>query len=477
MKRPRNPLASAPSLASSRRLFQLGLAAVVAACVYFAYASPLSDPNQVAMGLAMLVLSAIPALLWALHAQRHFPAFEIFMLTGINFYAIPMLSGQPAAFAFPDRAVTDAALVVLLFQACAIAAFLAARGRRAQDPLLTRPLLPDRLLYQTQAGMWLTTAYLCISNFTSVIPYNVEPILRAIFIGVGIVSAFVQARLWGEGKLDRTGKTICAVNLSVQVILFFSTLYLINGISMVTLFLIAYVTASRRLPLAFLAVFVPLVAVLHNGKSAMREIYWHEDPQARPTLFELPAFYGQWFSFGLSRPPGLHHDTSLTENLLERAALFHMVCLTVDRIPAYEPFMDGETYQDIPAQLVPRILWPGKPSPAQSNSRLAIYLGLVTEQTASSVSIAFGFIAEAYANFGFVGVAVLGLVLGWGYKRMSLLGQNAPQFSALGLFLILLTAWSFQVEQVMAIWLTSLFQATVVIVGLPLAVRAFLDRR
>jgi hypothetical protein len=42
----------------------------------------------------------------------------------------------------------------------------------------------------------------------------------------------------------------------------------------------------------------------------------------------------------------------------------------------------------------------------------------------------------------------------------------------MGLFLILLTAWSFQVELVMASWLTSLFQATVVVVGIPFAIRA-----
>lgn len=478
MPSPYTPSNRASSAAASRRLFQFGTAAVIVACAYLGYTSPLTDPLQIALGLGMLVLAALPALLWAREARTHFPAFEIFMLTGVNFYAVPMLSGiNPDLFAFPDRAVVDAALVIVLFQVCAIAAFVAARGHRARSPLLTEPLLPERVQYQTQAGMWLNTIYLGVASFTAVIPYNLLPIFRAIFVGIGIVSAFIQARLWGEGKLDRTARLICGFNLAAQLVLLFSNLYLISGISLVALFLIAYVTASRRLPIVFLAVFIPILAVLHNGKSAMREIYWHEDPQAKPTLTELPAFYAQWFRLGLHTGVARQKSRTLTENLLERAALFHMVCLTVDRIPDFLPFLDGDTYKDIPAQLVPRVLWPGKPSPALSNSRLAIYLGLVTRESAKTVSIAFGFIAEAYANFGFWGVAGLGLILGWFFKRVSSLGQGVPQFSALGLFLILLTAWSFQVEQVMATWLTSLFQATVAIVGIPVAIHYFLGRK
>jgi hypothetical protein len=223
---------------------------------------------------------------------------------------------------------------------------------------------------------------------------------------------------------------------------------------------------------------LPVIAVLHSGKAAMRDIYWRtaEEP-LRPALLELPAFYQHWIELGLHPPESRpERKRSLAENLLERAALFQMLCLTTDRIPDYYPYLNGETYKDIPAQIVPRVLWPGKPSPHRSNARLAIYLGLVDEEGAEKVSIAFGLICEAYANFGFIGVAVLGLALGAAFKRLTLLGLQAPQFSALGLFLILLTAWSFQVEQVLATWLISLFQATVVVVGIPLASRSVLTK-
>jgi hypothetical protein len=452
------------------------MTAVVLACVYYGFASPLKDPIQVALGLAMLVLSALPALLWAHDTRPRFPAFEIFMLTGINFYAIPMLGGQPEVFGFPPKAMTDAAVAVLAFQLPAVAAFLVVRGRRAEHPLLISSLLPEKVLIQTQAGLWINTVYLCVAIFTNLIPYNIAPILRAMFIGLGTVCAFIQARLWGEGRLNRTAKTMCGLSLFLQVMLLFSGLYLINGISILALFLIAYVTASRRIPLLFLGIFLPILAVLHNGKSAMRDIYWQGNTSTQPGLTDFPGFFAQWITLGLRPPASTGESRTMASNLLDRAALFHMVCLTVDRIPAFQPYLAGETYKDIPAQLVPRILWPNKPSPALSNARLAIYLGLVDEETAQNVSIAFGFISEAYANFGLLGVAALGIVMGWGYKAVMLLGQDAPQFSALGLFLILMTAWSFQAEMIMASWLTSLFQAAVVVVGLPVAWNAMMRK-
>jgi hypothetical protein len=391
-----------------------------------------------------------------------------------------MLSGHNGVVTFPDRVITDAALTMIIFQAPAIVAFFLTRGRPARHPLLVEQLLPDRILMQTQAGMWLNTLYLYITTFTTLVPqeWTVAPILHATFAGIGIVCAFVQARLWGEQRLNSTAKFICGFNLALQVIFSFSGLYLISGISLLVLFLISYVTACRRLPVLLIAACLPVLAVLHNGKSAMRAVYWEDDLQPCLSITDLPGFFEQWIHLGLHPPEDdAEERKSLTANLLERASLFQMLCLANQRIPDSLPYLNGETYADIPAQLVPRVVWPDKPSPHLSNSRLGIYLGLLDQEAAEKVSIAFGFIAEAYCNFGFLGVAVLGAVMGWVFKRVVLLSLDAAQFSALGLLTILLAAWSFQVELVMASWLTSFFQAAVVVIGVPMAAARFLGWR
>jgi putative effector of murein hydrolase len=100
--------------------------------------------------------------------------------------------------------------------------------------------------------------------------------------------------------------------------------------------------------------------------------------------------------------------------------------------------------------------------------RLGLYFGLLDEDSATKVSIAFGQLAESYTNFGFVGLALLGVTVGVGFKFVSTLSIGAPQLSTIGLFVILLTAWSFQTEMIAATWLSSLFQAAAVALGIPL---------
>jgi len=462
-----------PSLQASLRLHRFGLVALIAACGWLYMQSPLKDPLLIGSGLLIVVLSAWPMLEWARHLRPWFPVFEILMLTTANFYAMPLLAGHPDVLAFSDATTWQSAAGVLIFQIAAVAGFSLNRWRPVAQSWLTEPLLADRLLRHAQTGLCLNTLYLFVVNFTDLIGGQFEGTYRAIFFGVGIVSVFIQFRRWGTGSLINAEKIIASVNLITQIILLFSALYLVQGMSLFILAMIGYITASRRVPIVVIVVAVCITAVLHNGKSAMRALYWAEN-QSAPRLTELPAFFAQWFRLGLaSTQQEAHKNRTLTANLVERASLFQMLCLVVDRVPAHEPYLYGDSYIDIPAQLIPRFVWPDKPSSLKANVRLAIYFGLVDEDSSTTVSIAFGQLAESYANFGFLGLALLGAVIGVAYKLVCTLSLGTSQLSAIGLFVILLTAWSFQTEMVAVTWISSLFQASVVVLGVPLGFRIF----
>jgi hypothetical protein len=465
-----NPTAA--SLAhASRRLHWTGVAGTIAACFWFGTRSPLQDPTLIWVGVLIIVLSVWPALEWVRLCRPWFPAFEIMLLTTLNFYALPLLAGHPGTLTFSHAATLQAAISVATFQAVALAAFTLIRWRPVARPWLTESLLPDRFLKYTQVGLCLNSAYLFTNNFTDLIPASLEGSTRAVFFGIGIISLFVQFRNWGLGLLTFKEKVGGVVNLALQVTLLLSDLYLIQGMSLFVLAMIGYTTASRRVPFILVLCALLVTAVLHNGKAAMRQLYWEQQAPG-PTLTQLPAFFEQWFELGLApADTPEERNKSLTKNLLERASLFQMLCLVADRVPAVDPYLHGETYLDIPALLIPRFLWPEKPSSLLANIRLALYFRLVDEDSATKVSIAFGQLAEAYANFGLVGLGLLGLIVGCAFKYVSSLSIGAPQFSAIGLFMILLTAWSFQVEQVAATWVTSLFQAAVVVLGGPLCYR------
>jgi hypothetical protein len=329
------------------------------------------------------------------------------------------------------------------------------------------------------AGMALNAIYAYLSIYVGAFSPTVEGTLRALFFGVGTMSVFVLARLWGLGKLSRNQIGFFVASMLAYLVLTFSTLYLITGISLLALAFIAYASARRRVPWVILAASIAIIAMLHLGKAEMRNKYW--DPGTHESygggapvrsLAELPAFFGEWTEDSLQAIQETKADATKSRvTLFDRASLIQMMCLAVSEVPDRKPYLMGDSYVDIPALFIPRLFWPDKPSSLLANVRLALYFNLVSSDSAFSVSIAFGPLAEAYVNFGFFGVALLGFVFGAAFKRIALLSDGMPQFSALGIFMILLTAWSFQVEQVMATWLSSLFQAAVVCIGMPVIFR------
>lgn len=460
-----------PDPQTSRQLFRVGLGALIAGIIGLVYTSVVTDPLLLTIGAVSMVLAALPALSWARRGDLHFPVFEMFMLTSIPFYSVPLLAGHPEVLRFSDAATNQAGISLLLFQATAVVTFIATRAQPLRSRLLTESLLPVSALRYAQTGMWLNTCYLYAYAFLDIIPYEFVTMTRAVFFGIGTVSLFIEMRRWGAGELSATAKLAIFFNVFFQLIILFRSLYLIVGISVLLLSLIGYVSTSRRIPIVAIAIILPGLAVLHTGKTRMRIEHWG-DNSTLATVSELPEFFETWFQYGLSPPSDEEvRSTSLTGRLFERASLFQMLCLVTEHTPDDAPYLLGESYRYIPAQLVPSILWPDKPSSLLSNVLLAIHFGLVAASSPTSVSIAFGMIAESYANFGLIGCALLGAVLGYGYKRLSLAALGRPQFSAVGLITILLAAWSFQVEQIFATWLISMIQAGFVVIGGPMVFR------
>jgi len=453
-----------------RRLFRGGLALLVIALVYYVFNAEVSSVTELYEGLAMIVLAALPALIWARHATHEFPVFEVFMLTGVNIYALPLLNGQNELRAYSESVVIQAGAAVLFFQTMAIFVHTVTRGRPGTTPFWTEEVVSRDIGKFLGYGLMLTTIYTGIANFSDIISNDLEAPLRAVFYGLGIISTFVQGRRWGQGDLNYQEKIFYVVNITLQVVFTFATLYLIAGISLIVLAMLGYVSGSKRRPIIAGLIILPIIALLHNGKTTMREKYWGNKEITMPSLSELPAFFTEWIQDGLD----LHQKSSLTEKLIERTSLFQMICLVVDNSPDRLPYLDGETYGQIPGQFVPRFFWAEKPVAHISTYTLSIYYGLQRPEDTKTTTIAFGLLAEAYANFGFYGVGTLAAVFAFCFKKYGCWAQQSPILSYAGLLLVLLMAWSFQTELTLSIWLSSLFQAAVAVLGVPFVLRNFL---
>jgi hypothetical protein len=146
--------------------------------------------------------------------------------------------------------------------------------------------------------------------------------------------------------------------------------------------------------------------------------------------------------------------------------------LIVSFTPERQDYLYGSTYRHVIPQLIPRLFWPDKPRSHVATFELSLYYGLQNEEDTNNTTIAFGLLTEAYANFGFFGSIFLGLFWGYTLKKLQIWSTFSPMFSFAGLFMILLTAWSFSAELTMAAWISSLEQAVLVVIGIPMTLRA-----
>lgn len=471
--RPDDTTTSANS-AQARRFFQLGCATLVGVVVYTIVSAHVDRPELLWLGLASLVLACLPALIWSRSSSQTFPIFEVFILTTGNAYALPLLSSHQASLQlFAPESVVHAALGVLLFQLVALVTYLRIPGHARTSPFWTEEIISRDMIKLFGYGITLTTVYNCLTTFILVLPPEIEGTLRAVVGGIGIVCTFVMSRFWGSGQLKSDQKILLCANLIIQSIVQFSTLFLVGGISMLVLALLGFMSTARRLPLVLTTLLVALLAVLHNGKSAMRDQYWDSDGNHQQvTVSELPAFYWEWINEGL-KPSDESGDRQLATKLIDRTSLMHILCLVVDTSPSRLDFLYGKTYGQIPGQFVPRPLWPNKPPGHISTYTLAIYYGLQNEEDTAKTIIGFGLIAEAYANFGFFGIGILAFCCGVFFKLVKTWTMLSPILSFPGLFLVVLMAWTFQTEFTLSIWLSSLFQACLTVVLLPYLLRKF----
>jgi hypothetical protein len=445
---------------------RIGLGLLLAYVVYRGWDLEI---ETLAAAVICILLAAWPALRWLKLQAYPFPAFETFMLTAITAYAMPLITDHVSVTLYSGSIVLTAIAGVILFQLCALLAFHLVRVQPLVNAFWIEPIFNRDIGSWLPLGLWLNAGYTVIGHFTDWIPYEIDTVLRAIFFGISTSCLFLLGRRWGNDELNHSRKV--SVVLAIAIILTFqiATLYLINAISSVLVFFLAYISAGRRIPFVPLACFFVVLTVLHNGKAPMREKYWVVD--AKPVaLTDFPAYFSEWVEYGL-QPISGNNPTLKRRDLLERASLLHMLCLIIDTTERGQPNLEGETYGYVLPMLVPRIFWPEKPSGQITAKRLGIYYRLQDESSTKTTSIGFGLLAEAYANFSMLGLASLGLLIGTLGKVITTWTSQSPLLSNGGLIMILLMAWSLQIELPMSGWVSSFFQASVCVLGVPYVIR------
>jgi hypothetical protein len=175
---------------------------------------------------------------------------------------------------------------------------------------------------------------------------------------------------------------------------------------------VADVSLKRKLPWRMISVVACLILFLQPGKGVIR----NEMSRGQVGVGMTDAVV-RWVDLSISgwadvfagRAP-LDEQLSATST---RSSLLTMTGVILEQTPESVPYQLGAYYPLLIKNLIPRVFWPGKPSVNLANQFFQVEYGLTEKQKLSSVSIACGFEAEGYMNFGWAGIVPVGLLVGF----------------------------------------------------------------
>lgn len=109
--------------------------------------------------------------------------------------------------------------------------------------------------------------------------------------------------------------------------------------------------------------------------------------------------------------------------LVDRLWAIYYPALAVARVPAILPHTDGAIVGGALRHIVtPRVFFPDKPVLPSDSEMVRTYSGIFVAGAEQDTSIAFGYAAEAYIDFGvplmFLPVLLWGIFLGWAYQTL-----------------------------------------------------------
>lgn len=386
--------------------------ATVAALLFLGGAWRAESLEQFLGYLMVLAAATLPSVVWLTAGARGIPVFPAVALFHVPYYAWPVLSGNETLALFTGAEILQAAVTISMFLLASTAAWIMfLQPRRSTDGVAVEPTEKKRIIRFLLVGLLIGNAFhVAVINGWFAMLGSVFGVARSIAITWVMVACFLLGVARARGLVR--GKTWFAAALALTTLIFlcFGSLFLVGGVMYAAAALLGYVIVARRIPWRALGAMMLLVAILHAGKAEMRARYWAADTNSGgvSSVLQLPGLVADWIAEGVSAIVQGEVRTSA----LDRASLLQMILLAQVETPENVDFLRGETYAMLPSVLLPRFIHAEKAAAQIGMDLLNIRYGLLTLEGAATTAIGWGLIAEAYANFGYIGILVVACLLG-----------------------------------------------------------------
>jgi hypothetical protein len=362
----------------------------------------------------LLIVSAavVPCVLWVRARAPGIPIFPVVSALSIIYYAVPILRDQPG---FTPSEIMSAAMAVALFLGSATLVWclvLPSKGRQSRnvthEPVFQGQQIQRVIFFGLACGtIYYVTLY--VGWLTWLGP--AFGLARSALLTPATIACFMLGHARARGLLRGQMWALAVAGFVIVVLLSCASLFLVGAINLSIAAVFGYTITSKRIPWVMLLAAASVVMVFNAGKGEIRQKYWWprtNNLRAEVTLSKMPELMAEWAEAGLKKV----FSGSNYASAIDRASLLSLLMRVQHMTPDYVPYLDGASYALLPGMLVPRFLNPDKAISNAAAVELNIRYGFQTLKGTKDTAIGWGLIAEAIANFGYLGVVGIGILVG-----------------------------------------------------------------
>jgi len=398
-----------------------GLPPILISLVFYSLSPNEISLTQLTLAFVLLQMPWSAYLHWKERSDEKIPLFALISVVYWVYYALALFWGartpsgaeSPIEKDVPDEAITwSLALAVTGVSAV----WLGMRSR------LGTHLVPNKLP-ELKPGVG-TVHYLrllmvagTLLSLSEGVPYLAgEGGRQALITLISLVPLLAFAILFRKvlsGEAERVDKLLVASFLTLRLVIGLSSGWLGSFASIMLVCAAAYVAEKRRIPRLGFVMVVLFTLFFQVGKTEFRKAYWTTSTATSKidrVKFWTETSLKKWQD-ALSDPTGRGLADAMNESM-SRVSLLTQTANVTDLTPSSVPYQGAQLYSYLVITLIPRALWPDKPSVNDANRFYQVAYGMSSEEDLDKVAIGVGIMTEAYISFGWYGVVGIMFLIG-----------------------------------------------------------------
>lgn len=374
------------------------------------------DEWAIYFGLALVTWE--PVATWLREGARWVPAAELFFLLHLQFYVAPFVNAKEDVLTIsPEIRLKTGFIIIVYLVFCrfiySLFRIFASRTGISLIDVLNRDLDfgPRKMVVWGGLVSWTIFNIGLQQGWLPNLGANFN-LVRTMFSSAGTLSIFILFYEMGASRLSRNENYLLLTLTVLCLTWSISSGFLLYATLQASVALVGYSISRKKVPILAMLFSVSILAFLHIGKAEMRAQYWEQGRNYSTQEKSIWDVYEFWVAASWDRLTDPDVSERKVPSIFDRGSLLQYLSRVVEETPDVRPHINGRTYIESFSGFVPRFIWPDKPSANAANDYLSIYYEFLTEEGSQTTSVATGAISEAWANWGWVGIGLIGMTMG-----------------------------------------------------------------